>query len=178
MKTHRPFAPITIGPSQYTGGVWTPSATAGSGYNFFNSEDQAENFLIGTTFAGYGSGNPSSYTYRKISTQGANDVLSFIKNCSWTGTFDSDQTKRTLTSWNNVTATASAYTQSLGGGASTDYADLPSITFTTVDRHNGSANYTFSDGHAGSLKYDTVYDNNNWKWGDKVYSLAGTPAVQ
>jgi prepilin-type N-terminal cleavage/methylation domain-containing protein/prepilin-type processing-associated H-X9-DG protein len=49
------------------------------------------------------------------------------------------------------------------------------LDYTQPDRHNGGANYTFADGHAKWLTFQTVM--NNKLYGDHFYSIQGQPFV-
>ncbi|MCX5659140.1 MAG: hypothetical protein NTW19_05380 [Planctomycetota bacterium] len=42
--------------------------------------------------------------------------------------------------------------------------------YTSPDRHNGQATYTFADGHARAHTLTETLNPTDWKWGLKMYS--------
>ena len=49
------------------------------------------------------------------------------------------------------------------------------IVYTSQDRHAGSSNYTYADGHAGSASPQKIMDQTNWSWGTRFWTLDGNP---
>jgi prepilin-type processing-associated H-X9-DG protein len=47
--------------------------------------------------------------------------------------------------------------------------------YLSPDRHNGGSNYAFADGHAKWMKFDQTLQSRYW--GNRFYSLVGSPPV-
>jgi prepilin-type N-terminal cleavage/methylation domain-containing protein/prepilin-type processing-associated H-X9-DG protein len=56
-------------------------------------------------------------------------------------------------------------------------ATKPHIQYVSDGRHQGGMNYLFADGHAAFKKLETTLDPNNFLWGRRAYSVAGTPKI-
>lgn len=54
---------------------------------------------------------------------------------------------------------------------------LHHATYINPNAHQDGSNYLFLDGHAAKMTLDKTLDPSNYMWGDKVYSIAGTPVI-
>ncbi len=57
-----------------------------------------------------------------------------------------------------------------GGVAAVAASKGPLLMYTSPDRHSGSANYCFCDGHAAAETLASTLNPLDWKWGMKMYA--------
>lgn len=51
------------------------------------------------------------------------------------------------------------------------------LNYINPEQHNGASNYTFADGHGAVHTIEQTLNQDDWKWGRKVWSIVNMPPV-